>query len=94
MTYGMKAKVRVIQYGLGATGSIMARFMIERSYIQIMGAVDIVKEKVGKDLGEVLNLNSKVGVIITDDPDKLFRGGKPILYFMPPPPYYLRYGQK
>jgi len=65
----MRKKIRVIQYGLGTTSGTMAKFMLEREGIEIVGAIDIDKEKVGKDIGEVLGLDEKVGVIVSDDPD-------------------------
>lgn len=68
----MKEKTRVIQYGLGTTGGRMAKIVLERGDMEIVGAIDVAKEKVGKDLGEVLRLDKKVGVIVSDDPDVVF----------------------
>lgn len=64
-------KVRVIVYGVGAVGSLIAKFLLEKDGIEIVGAVDIAKNKVAKDLGEVLGIKKKIGVIISPDADKL-----------------------
>jgi len=64
-------KIRVVCYGLGAVGTRIARFMLEKEGIQIVGAIDIAKEKVGKDLGAVLEVGKKLGVIVTDDVESL-----------------------
>jgi len=68
----MTNKVKVILFGVGAIGSSIARFALQKKGLEIVGAVDIAKEKVGKDLGEVLGIGKRMGVTVTDDPDDLF----------------------
>ncbi len=63
-------KLRVISYGVGAVGCLMARFLIEKEGVEIVGAVDTDKAKIGKDLGDLLE-RGKTGVIVTDDLDSL-----------------------
>jgi len=58
-------KVRVMLYGVGAVGSLIAKFLLEKDGIEIVGAVDNAKSKVGKDLGEVLNIEKKLGITIS-----------------------------
>ncbi len=58
----MSDKIRVIQYGLGPIGSHMARHVLERSGLELVGAVDIDPAKVGKDIGEVISLGRKLGM--------------------------------
>jgi len=60
-------KIRVVCYGLGAVGTRIAKFLLEKEGIQIVGAIDIAKDKVGKDLGEVLELTKKLGVTVSND---------------------------
>jgi 4-hydroxy-tetrahydrodipicolinate reductase len=60
-------KVRVVLYGVGAMGSRIAQFLLEKEGVEIVGAIDIAKDKVGKDLGEILQTNKKLGVVISDD---------------------------
>jgi 4-hydroxy-tetrahydrodipicolinate reductase len=65
-------EIKVIQYGLGAMGSRIASFALDKKGLKIVGAIDIDKDKVGKDLGEVLGKEKSVGVKVTDDPEELF----------------------
>jgi len=68
----MKEKTRVIQHGLGTTGSAMAKLMLEKSESALVGAIDIAGEKAGKDLGEIVGLGKKVGITVSKDPDVVF----------------------
>ena len=58
----MTDRIRVIQYGLGPIGCAAARLVHERGKLDLVGAVDIDPAKVGKDLGEVLDLDSPLGI--------------------------------
>lgn len=60
-------KIRVVQWGLGAMGSGMAKLMLTKEGLQIVGAIDKYDAIVGKDLGEVLGTDT-VGVTVTNDP--------------------------
>jgi len=62
-------KLRVVLYGIGAIGSRIAKFLLEKNGVEIVGAIDVAKEKVGKDLGEVLGVGKRLGVAVSDDPD-------------------------
>jgi len=64
-------KVRVIVYGLGSMGSLISKFLLEKEGIDIVGAIDIAKDKVGKDLGDVLGLERKFGIKVLDDVNSL-----------------------
>jgi len=61
--------VKVILYGVGAVGSLIAKHLLEIKGIKIVGAVDVAEDKVGKDLGEVLGLKRKLGVKISETMD-------------------------
>ena len=65
-------KLRVALYGVGAVGSLIAKFLLEKEGLEIIGAVDNAKDKIGKDLGEVLGLEKKLGIKISADVDALF----------------------
>jgi 2,4-diaminopentanoate dehydrogenase len=65
-------KIRVIQYGLGPIGIETAKLVLKKSTMKIVGAVDISKDIAGKDLGEVLGLDKKLGVAVTDNAKDLF----------------------
>jgi 4-hydroxy-tetrahydrodipicolinate reductase len=64
-------KIRVVCYGIGAVGSRIARFMLQKEGLQIVGAIDVDKKKVGRDLGDLLEINKKLGVVVSDDLDKV-----------------------
>lgn len=61
--------VKVALYGIGAMGSMFARFLLEKHGAEIVGAIDVAKDKVGKDLGEVLGLKRKTGIRVSNDVD-------------------------
>ena len=65
-------KVKIALYGVGVVGSLIAKFLLEKEGVEIVGAVDIAKDKIGKDLGEILRLGKKLGVIVSDDVEKAF----------------------
>jgi 4-hydroxy-tetrahydrodipicolinate reductase len=66
-------KVKVVLFGLGAMGSLIASHALKRRGLEVVGAVDIAKEKIGKDIGEVLALDEDTGVVVEDNVDALFR---------------------
>ena len=70
-------KLRVVVWGVGVQGSMSARMMSEKEWIEIVGAIDIDKEKVGRDLGDVANVGRKLGIIVSDDPDAVLAKTKP-----------------
>ena len=55
-------KIRVVQWGLGAMGSGMARLMLEKTGLKLVGAIDQRPDYLGKDLGDVLGTGKKLGV--------------------------------
>jgi hypothetical protein len=64
-------KIRIVLFGVGAVGAMIAKFLLGKQGLEIVGAVDVAKDKVGKDLGEVLGLGKKLGMKVSDDPDGL-----------------------
>jgi len=64
-------KLKVVLYGVGAVGSLIAKFLLEKEGVEIVGAVDVAKDKVGKDLGEVLGLEKKLGIKVSENVDAL-----------------------
>lgn len=57
--------ITVAQYGIGPIGAEIARLLLTKPWIRVVGAVDIDPEKIGKDLGEVIGLGRSVGVPVT-----------------------------
>jgi len=64
-------KAQIVLYGVGAMGGLIAKFLLEKKGAEIVGAVDIAKDKVGKDLGEVIGIGRRLGTKVSDDIDSL-----------------------
>ncbi len=65
--------IRVLQWGLGAMGSGMAKLMLEKNGLKIVAAVDSRPDYVGKDLGEVLKVGKTLGVKVTNKPEDVLK---------------------
>ncbi len=65
-------KIKVIQVGFGDVGKGLTEALLKKKEIEIVGALDIAQDKVGKDLGEVAEIGRQLGVIVTDDADSLY----------------------
>jgi len=70
-------EVKIVLYGVGAVGTMIAKFLLEKEGVEIVGAVDTAKDKAGKDLGRVLSLERNLGIEISDNADSLLRQVKP-----------------
>ncbi len=68
--------MKVVLYGVGEMGKRIGLLLLEKEGVEIVGAIDVAKEKVGKDLGEILGLDKQLGVVISDDPDAVFLKAK------------------
>jgi len=62
----MSGRIRVIQYGLGPIGSAIARHVMERPGLELVGGADIDPAKVGKDVGEVIGLGRALGFVVAN----------------------------
>jgi hypothetical protein len=56
--------IRVIQYGLGPIGGAVARHIVERDGLELVGGVDVDPNKAGKDMGEVIGLGRPLGFVV------------------------------
>jgi len=73
MIFMQSKKIKVIVVGLGAMGSGIARLLLEKEAVQVVGAVASRREKQGKDLAEVLDLPKKTGVLVSSLEEALSR---------------------
>ncbi len=69
--------IRVLLVGLGPIGAAIGRQLAARKGFQIVGAVDIDPQKIGKDAGDVMELGRKLRVKVTEDIGKTIRASKP-----------------
>lgn len=64
--------IKIITYGLGSIGSQIARFILEKEGLRIVGAIDVAKEKIGKNLGSVLELETPLKIRVSDNAEAVF----------------------
>jgi hypothetical protein len=72
----MESEIKVVLFGVGPLGVAIVRGMLEKKGMKIVGAVDIAKDLVGKDLGEILRIGKTIGVTVTDDAQGLLSKAK------------------
>src|SRR5687767_13585851 len=58
--------IRVVCYGLGPIGIGIARLALARAGVEIVGAIDLDPQKIGRDLGALVG-SADAGVIISGD---------------------------
>lgn len=69
--------IRVVHYGLGSTGKEIARMVSETPDMRVVGGIDQDPELVGRDLGEVLELSSNLGIKITPNATEVLNATHP-----------------
>ncbi len=69
--------IKVVQYGLGPIGLGIVEVLLSRPWVQLVGAIDIDKNKVGKDVGDLLEHPRKVGVTVSDKASDVLRRTSP-----------------
>lgn len=72
----MATRIRAIQFGCGPVGCAVAKLALQRPDIELAGAVDADKNKVGHDLNEFMGIEGKSGIIITDDISSILSKGR------------------
>ena len=72
----MPRDLKIIHIGLGPIGVGIAKMVLAKDGLKIIGACDPATEKAGKDLGDVLGLGKKLRLKVTGDPVKFIRSVK------------------
>ena len=74
-------KVKAVQMGCGPIGCSVVKYASQRPDIKFVGAIDVDKNLVGRDLGEVAGVG-KLGVRISDQVDAILSRTKPHVVFL------------
>ena len=75
------AKFKAIAYGLGPMGLSIAKLALERkNEVELVGAVDINPLFKGRDLSELLQLNRRTGISVTDTAEGLWNEADIVLH--------------
>jgi 4-hydroxy-tetrahydrodipicolinate reductase len=69
--------IRVMHVGLGPIGALVARQIASRKGFRIVGAVDVDPNKVGRDVGDVIDAGRTLRVRVTDDIGRTIKAVKP-----------------
>ena len=63
--------IRVIQYGMGSIGSRIVRELVKKRGFELVGAIDIAPDKVGRDVSEVAGLPEPLNLLVESDPARV-----------------------
>jgi 4-hydroxy-tetrahydrodipicolinate reductase len=69
--------IRVVLIGLGPIGAAVAKQLIARKGFQIVAAVDIAADKIGRDAGDVMELGRRLRLTVTDSITKTLKATRP-----------------
>src|ERR1700760_2704986 len=73
----MNETLKVAQFGLGPIGIESLKLAASKSWVKIIGGIDIDPAKLGKDLGELTQLPALKGTKVYGSLDDLLKHAKP-----------------
>src|SRR3954451_13940092 len=71
------SSIRVLHFGLGPIGCSIVKQVAGREGLKIVGAIDVDPAKVGRDLGDVAGLTSRLGINVQDDVARTLKRARP-----------------
>ncbi|MBX3463998.1 MAG: dihydrodipicolinate reductase [Planctomycetes bacterium] len=63
----MPSPLRIVSFGLGPIGLAAARLVLQKSSLQLVGAIDADPGKAGRDLAELLDREAPTGLVVEAD---------------------------
>ena len=69
----MSRDLKIIHIGLGPIGIGIAKMVLLKEGLKVVGACDSAPEKANKDLGDVLGLGKKLKIKVSGDPVKFIK---------------------
>src|SRR6186713_1838231 len=72
----MSRDLKIIHIGLGPIGMGIAKMVLAKEGLKVVGACDSAAEKANKDLGDVLGLGKKLRIKVAGDPVKFIKTAK------------------
>jgi len=74
----MARSFNVVQFGIGPIGqSCLKTILSKKGHLNLVGVIDIDPAKVGKDVAEIMGLDSPTGVVVSGDAEAVLSSTKP-----------------
>lgn len=70
-------RLRIVQYGLGPIGLATVRAILGRRDVELVGAIDIDRQKIGRDVADLADLKRPSGIRVSNRPDELLAITRP-----------------
>jgi 4-hydroxy-tetrahydrodipicolinate reductase len=72
-------RIKVVQYGLGPIGLGIVQVLLTRPWAQLVGAIDIDRTKIGRDVGQLFASPRRTGIIVTDKAANVLKATEPVV---------------